>query len=82
MSPLHFLDNDYLSWDKAHKWGSTCGASDKESACHCRRCKRLRFNLWVRKIPRRRAWQPTPVFLPREQPGGQQSMRSHRVGHD
>ena len=22
-----------------------------------------RFNLWVRKIPRRRIWQPTPVFL-------------------
>ena len=27
----------------------------------CRRCK---FNLWVRKIPGRRKWQPTPVFLP------------------
>jgi len=24
------------------------------------------FNPWVRKIPRRRAWQPTPVFLPGE----------------
>ena len=23
-----------------------------------------RFNLWVGKIPQRRAWQPTPVFLP------------------
>jgi len=23
---------------------------------------------WVRKIPWRRAWQPTPVFLPRESP--------------
>ena len=22
-----------------------------------------RFNLWVRKIPWRRIWQPTPVFL-------------------
>ena len=22
------------------------------------------FNPWVRKIPRRREWQPTPVFLP------------------
>ena len=35
----------------------------KEPACQCRRC---RFNPWVRKIPRRREWQPTPVFLPGE----------------
>ena len=28
--------------------------------------KRCRFSLWVGKIPWRRAWQPTPVFLPRE----------------
>ena len=29
-------------------------------------CKRLGFNPWVRKISWRRAWQPTPVSLPRE----------------
>ena len=27
------------------------GTSGKESACHCRRHKRLRFNPWVGKIP-------------------------------
>ena len=27
---------------------------------------RLEFDPWVGKIPWRRAWQPTPVFLPRE----------------
>ena len=27
------------------------------------------FSPWVRKIPWRRAWQPTPVFLPRESHG-------------
>ena len=27
---------------------------------------RLRFNLWVEKIPWKRAWLPTPVFLLRE----------------
>ena len=37
-----------------------------------------------RKIPWRRAWQPTPVFLPGEsarpeEPGGLQSMGSQRV---
>ena len=28
--------------------------------------KRRGFDPWVRKIPWRRAWQPTPVFLPGE----------------
>ena len=27
-------------------------------------CGRLEFDPWVGKIPRRREWQPTPVFLP------------------
>ena len=35
----------------------------------CRRCKRCRFDPWVRKIPWRRKWQPTPVFLPGESHG-------------
>ena len=26
-------------------------------------CRRLRFDPWVRKIPWRRKWQPTPVLL-------------------
>ena len=35
--------------------------SGEESAC---RCRRSRFDPWVRKIPWSRKWQPTPVFLP------------------
>ena len=31
--------------------------------------KRHRFNPWLGKIPRRRAWQPTPEFLPGESHG-------------
>jgi len=55
----------------------------KESACQCRR---QRFNLWVRKTPWRRKWQPTPVFLPgkipwKEESSGLQSIGLHRVGH-
>ena len=42
------------------------GIRGEESACQCRKRKRCGFNLWVRKIPWRRAWQPTPVFLPGE----------------
>ena len=30
----------------------------------CKRHRRHRFNPWVRKIPWRRKWQATPVFLP------------------
>ena len=33
------------------------------------RCRRHRLDPWVRKIPWRRKWQPTPVFLPGEPPG-------------
>ena len=40
------------------------GASGKEPACQCRRCKRYGFNPWVRKIPWNRKWKPTPIFLP------------------
>ena len=45
------------------------GTNGKEPACQCKRCKRLRFNPRVGKIPWRRAWQPTPVFLPGESHG-------------
>ena len=38
--------------------------SGNESACQCRRCKRLGFYPWLRKMPWSRKWQPTPVFLP------------------
>ena len=32
----------------------------------CLQCRRPGFDPWVGKIPRRREWQPTPVFLPGE----------------
>ena len=41
--------------------GLPCWLSGKEPAC---RCRRRRFNPWVKKIPWRRKWQPTLVFLP------------------
>ena len=45
------------------------GASGKEPVCQCRRHKRCRLNPWVRKVPWRRAWQPTPVLLSGESHG-------------
>ena len=49
--------------------------------------RRPRFDPWVGKIPWRRAWQPTLVFLPgesswTEEPGGLQTMGSQRVRED
>ena len=43
----------------------------KRSRIHlqCRRCRRLEFDLWLRKIPWRRKRQLTPVFLPGESHG-------------
>ena len=45
------------------------GISGKDPSCQCRRHKRHGFGPWVRKMPRRRAWQPTPVFLLAESHG-------------
>ena len=43
--------------------------SCKKPAGQCRRCERHELDPWVRKIPQRRAQQPTPVFLPGESYG-------------
>ena len=49
-------------------------------------CMRCRLNPWVRKIPWRRVWQPTPLFLPGESHGQRSlvgySPWSQRVRHD
>ena len=37
-------------------------------ASQCRRDNRLGFDPWVGKMPWRKAWQPTPIFLPAESP--------------
>ena len=44
-------------------WDFQGGTSGKESPCQCRRHKRLRFNLWVKKVPWSRKWHPTDVIL-------------------
>ena len=48
-----------------HKWLPRW-LSDKESTCQCKRHRRRGFNSWVIKIPWRRKWQATPIFLPRK----------------
>ena len=67
-------------------WGFSGGTTGKESVCWCRRCKIHGFNPRVRKIPWRRKWQPTPVFLPGKSLGQRSlvgySPRGYKVGHD
>ena len=50
--------------------------SGKESACQYRSHRRCRFDPWARKIPWKKACQPTPVFLSGKS-HGQRSMRSY-----
>ena len=52
------------------------GASGKEPACQCRRHRRCQFHPWLGKIPWRRMWQSTPVFLPRESHGHRGAWRA------
>ena len=39
-----------------------CGKKKKKKKTNCQ-CRRPGFDPWVRKIPWRRKWQPSPVFL-------------------
>ena len=49
------------------EWGAIAsppyGASGKEPTCQHRRHKGHGYDPWVRKIPWRRQWQPTPICL-------------------
>ena len=62
--PPELPSNPFSSFLSAQLVGFPGGASGKESACQCRRCRRCGFDPFVGKIPGRRKWQPTPVFLP------------------
>ena len=45
------------------------------------RRKRCGFNSWAGKVPWRGAWQPTPVFLPRESHGQRSLADDSPQGH-
>ena len=56
-------------------------ASGKEPSCKNSRHKRIRFYYWAGKIPCRRAWLTTSVFLLRES-HGQRSLGGYMpMGH-
>ena len=41
----------------------------RKPVCQCRRYKKRRFKPWIGKIPWRKAWLSTPVFLSEESHG-------------
>ena len=49
-----------------HTYLSTSGFPSTSGVKICLPSRRHGFDPWVRKIPWRRKWQPTPVFLPRQ----------------
>ena len=61
---LQFMGSQRVGHDWATElnWAEAA-TSGKESAYQCRRYKRRGLNPCVRKIPWRKKWQPTPVFL-------------------
>ena len=61
-------------WHSSGLWGHfPWWLRGKESACQCRR---HHSDPWTRKIPWRRKWQSTPVFLPGKS-YGQRSLASY-----
>ena len=73
----HSISNKYMKLNESCDYlgaiilfmGFLGGTSGKEPICQCRRHKGCGFDPCVGKIPWRRAWQPTPVFLPGESHG-------------
>ena len=61
--------SDLFTPSPGSRVGVPGGASGKEPTCQCRRLQRHGFDPWVRKVPWRRKWQPTPVYLPGKSQG-------------
>jgi len=59
---MHNYFKEKLEIERRHSEIRSC--SGKESACQCRGHKTHRFDPWVQKIPWRRKWQLTLIFLP------------------
>ena len=69
-SPSDHRELDTTEWlnntNNYTLWHFPDGSSGKDHAYQWRRHKRRGFNPWVGKSLWRTAWQPTPVFFPRE----------------
>ena len=75
------LSLDFIIWKKGiviPASGLLRWLSGKESACQCRR---LGLSPWVGKIPWRRKWQPTMLYLPQESHGQRSLVGYSPQGH-
>ena len=54
-----YFNLKYIDTSRFPRWHSS-----KEAAYQSRKWKRHGFDPWIGKIPWKRAWQPTTVFLP------------------
>ena len=71
-----------ITYGYVYVWDFQGLTSGKEPTCQCRKHERRGFIPWVRKTPWRRAWQPTPVFLPGES-HGQRGLAGYSLqGHE
>ena len=59
LSDFHF----HLLFTFRERQGFPGGTLGKEPTCQCSKHERCGFDPWARRIPWRRAWQPTPVFF-------------------
>ena len=69
------------AFNKHHITRASGMAQWVENSLTGRRCRRHQLDLWVRKIPWRRKWQPTPVFLPGESHGQRSLVGYSPWGH-
>ena len=68
---MNFLANPIIIWRRCRLHWLFCASLvaqrlRKKICLQCRWHKRFGFDPWIRMIPWRRKWQPTPVFLPGE----------------
>ena len=80
---LHFTSLSHQQVGMGEKWD----AAVQQWLSQCRRCKRCRFNPWGQEDPLEEEMATHSSILAweipwTEEPGGLQSMGSHRVGHN
>ena len=70
-----------LLFNRAQETRSPGGTNGKTPPLNAGRCNKLEFDPWVRKIPWRRKWEPTPVLLPGESHGQRNLVGCSPQGH-
>ena len=88
---VHSLTHSFLSYflnflnNAKHLTFITGGSISTESTCSegdSLQCRKLGLDPWVWKIPWRRKWQPTPVFLSEKSPGQKSLVGYSPWGHE